>query len=95
MRRYWVDGFLPSEARNTRIGLVVQGKVWMAISGGSGAQDKWDFQLSLPQNMLHKQIRSYVCLIRHFDEHGKLLDIEISKDAAQPAAAVDEASPRS
>ncbi len=72
MRGHWVDGFVLLEAKNTKFGVVVHGQVWM------GPQE-WGFQLSVPQNLLHKPITSYAFTVEQFDPHAKFLGVAISK----------------
>lgn len=97
MRRYWIDGFLPSEVKNSKQGVVVSGRVWMA-EHGSGKQEQWAFEVEVPQNMLHKPIKNYEYNITNFDEVRMLLVLELAKQAAQqvdapePAKHADSAS---
>jgi hypothetical protein len=53
LRRFWIDGFIPEIASNTKYGVDIQGVVWVGM--GARIQQEYRFVASLPQKLLHRK----------------------------------------
>lgn len=52
-KQFWIDGFIPDTAQNTKRGIDIRGIAW--VSDGSRSQHPFQFVVSLPQKMLRKK----------------------------------------
>lgn len=77
LRRFWVDGFQPEIARDTRFGVDVEGMAW--VGKGSRNQFQYRFVVELPQKMLHRRTPGFVIEQLSLDEGNKALQIELAR----------------
>ena len=87
LRRFWVDGFLPENAKDTRYGVDVEGMAW--VGDGPRSQHQYRFIVSLPQKMLHRPTPNFVIERFSIGEEKKMLQIALaySKPITEPGAA--------
>jgi hypothetical protein len=78
LRRFWIDGFLPDGATNTRFGLDVEGTAWVGI--GPRRQDQYRFIASLPQKMLHRKAPGFVIEQLSLDEAQRTLQLTLATE---------------
>jgi hypothetical protein len=85
LRRYWVDGFVPANAINTKRGLDVEGVAWV-MGGGNG---EYRFIASVPQKLLHGKSQSFEIESLSVDEDQHLLEVVVAcrKAIAEAGAA--------
>jgi hypothetical protein len=85
-RGYWIDGFLPRVARNTKLGIEVEGTAW--VVDGTGHQTEYEFVADLPQKLLHRPTPAFVIEALSLDEAHRTLRIELArpKAIAEPSA---------
>ena len=74
---FWIDGFDPIICSNTKLGINVEGMVW--VMEGQKDAHKFRFKLEVPQNLLRKKIKDFEIEILDFDLGGKKLKLGISK----------------
>lgn len=86
LRRFWIDGFLPEVARNTRLGIDVEGVAWV----GDHFRHQWQyrFTVALPQKMICHCKMPFVIERLSLDEQNQTLQIELArlKSLAEPGA---------
>jgi hypothetical protein len=86
LRRFWIDGFLPEVARNTRLGIEVEGVAWV----GDHFRHQWQyrFTIALPQKMLCHRQMPFVIERLSLDERNQTLHIEAARleSGAEPGA---------
>ena len=75
LRRFWIDGFLPNAATNTKAGIDVEGTAWVGTEGRR--QDQYRFVASLPQNMLHRERPGFVIERLSLDEARQTLQLTL------------------
>ena len=77
LRRFWIDGFLPETAKNTKRGVDVEGMAWVGL--GQRRQSQYHFVVSVPQRMLRKR---ETFSIEHLavDEAEKTLQIVVASE---------------
>jgi hypothetical protein len=80
LRRFWIDGFIPETATNTKRGLDVTGAVW--VGEGSWMQYQYRFLASVPQKLLHGHRHGFEIESLSLDEGGQLLEIVITGQKA-------------
>ncbi|MDB6123226.1 MAG: hypothetical protein JWQ71_2219 [Pedosphaera sp.] len=76
LRRFWIDGFIPEAATNTKRGLDVAGVVW--LGKGSRMQYQYRFLASAPQKLLHGHRHDFEIENLSLDEGRQLLEIVIT-----------------
>jgi hypothetical protein len=79
-RGYWIDGFLPQVARNTKFGVEAEGTAW--VVDGAGHQTEYQFIADLPQKLLHRRAPDFVIEALSLDEAHRTLRIELAKPRA-------------
>jgi hypothetical protein len=52
-KQFWIDGFIPDTAENTKRGIDVRGIAW--VDDGARSQHPFQFVVSVPQKMLSKK----------------------------------------
>jgi hypothetical protein len=82
LRRFWIDGFLPENATNTKYGADVEGVAW--VGNGPRRQDQYRFIASLPQKMLHRRTPGFTIERLSLDEGKQVLEIILA--SANPSA---------
>ena len=85
LRRFWIDGFLPDTATNTKYGADVEGIAWVGI--GPRRQEQYRFTASLPQKMLYRQTPGFVIEQLSLDETQQTLHITLAlhKNPTKPS----------
>jgi len=83
-RRYWVDGFVPTNAINTKRGLNVEGVAWVM----GGGKCEYRSIVSVPQKLLHGNRQSLEIQSLSLDEDQHLLEVVVArrKAIAEPDA---------
>ncbi|MBA2435709.1 MAG: hypothetical protein H0W34_09670 [Pyrinomonadaceae bacterium] len=74
-KRFWIDGFIPETAKNTRRGADVEGIVW--VGEGSRKQHELRFIASVPQKLLQRWAQFHIDDIT-IDEARKEVTISLS-----------------
>jgi len=82
LRRFWIDGFLPETAKDTRFGLDVEGMAW--VGDGPRTQSQYRFTVALPQSMLHRRTPGFVIEQLSLDEGNQVLQIELARLKPSP-----------
>src|SRR5262245_26879853 len=86
LRRFWIDGFLPDVAKNTRLGMDVEGVALV----GDHFRHQWQyrFTVALPQKMVRYWKIPFVIERLSLDEGNQTLQIEVArlKSIAEPDA---------
>jgi len=77
LRQFWIDGFRPELARNTKFGIEVEGTAWVA--DGAQNQSEYRFIAVLPQKLLHRRNPTFVIDRLSLDEAHQTLLVELSK----------------
>jgi len=77
LRRFWIDGFLPESATNTKRGADVKGMAWVGIGGRE--QFQYRFVVSVPQKMLHRREAFSIGQLS-IDEAQQTLQIEVTNE---------------
>src|SRR5208337_2126649 len=87
LRRFWVDGFVPELATNTKRGIDAEGAVW--IGEGGRNQYQYRFVAALPQNLLHKMARRFhiESLSLHLGQQFLEIVVASGNRIAEPGAA--------
>ena len=87
LRRFWIDGFLPESAKNTKLGIDVEGVAW--VGDGPRNQEQYRFIASLPQKMLHRAASGFTIEQLSLDQGRQVLQLvlAIPKPIAEPGAA--------
>jgi hypothetical protein len=84
LKRFWIDGFLPEKATNTKFGVDVQGVAWV----GAGPRKQWPygFVASLPQKMLYQRCPQYTIQQLTLDEKEQVLRVVLlaARTGAEP-----------
>lgn len=83
LRRFWIDGFIPQAAKNTKRGLDVEGRAW--VGEGPQMQYQYVFIASVPQKLLHKQVRRFCIENLFLDEAEKSLRMLLAGTERGPA----------
>ena len=76
LRKFWIDGFLPETARDTKFGVEVEGTVWVGERGR--VQYEYHFAASVPQKLLHRRRESFEIESLSLDEAQQLLEVVVS-----------------
>ena len=74
---FWIDGFEPIICSNTKIGIEVEGMVW--VMEGQKEVYKFKFKMEVPQNLLHKKIENYKFEVTLLDFSRKKIELKIKK----------------
>src|SRR5690349_6931798 len=74
LRGFWIDGFSPGLARNTKSGLEVEGTAW--VMGRTTGE--YQFITVLPQKLLHRRNPAFVIDGLSFDEGHRTLRIVLA-----------------
>src|SRR5579859_2668116 len=77
LRRFWIDGFLPETAKDTRFRVDVEGMAW--VGDGPRKQSQYRFTVGLPQRMLHRRTPGFVIERLSLDEGNQVLQIELAR----------------
>ena len=77
LRRFWIDGFLPESATDTKRGADVEGMAWVGIGGSE--QYQYRFVVSVPQKMLHRR-ETFSIERLSLDEAQQTLQIEVTNE---------------
>jgi len=77
LNNFWIDGFDPTNCSNTKIGINVEGMVW--VMEGQKDVHKFRFKVEVPQNLLHKKIEDFKFEVLIFDFSGKKVELRIRK----------------
>ncbi len=91
LRRFWIDGFIPNSATNTRRGLDVEGAAWVVDGRGDHS---YQFVTSIPQNMLHKRTRDFEIESLTLDCDRAVLRLIISERRLENAPTIELILPR-
>jgi len=89
LRRYWIDGFIPTNAINTKRGINVEGVAWVGQVGRT--QYEYCFRASVPQKLLggHSQNFEIESLSLDEDQHFSEVVVACRKAIAEPDAALN------
>jgi len=79
-RGYWIDGFLPQVAKNTKSGLEVEGTAW--VVDGAGNQMEYQFVADLPQKLLNRRAPAFIINGLTLDERHRMLRVKLAKPSA-------------
>lgn len=82
LRRFWVDGFLPDSARDTKFGADFEGTAWVGV--GARRQERFRFIASLPQEMLVRKAPAFVIELLSLDEAQQKLHLTLALPAPRP-----------
>lgn len=74
---FWIDGFNPINCSNTKIGIDVEGIVW--VMKGQKEVHKFRFKVEVPQNLLYKKIEDFTFELILLDFSRKKLELRIKK----------------
>ena len=74
LRRHWVDGFIPTNAIDTKRGLNVEGAAW--VMGESECE--YRFLASIPQKLLHGRRQKYEIESLTLDKDHHLLELVVA-----------------
>jgi hypothetical protein len=88
LRRFWIDGFIPEIAKNTKRGADIEGIVW--VGERPRYQHEFRFVASIPQKLLHRREQFHIDDIA-IDEARKQVTLSLSppsspNQALQPTA---------
>ena len=89
LRRYWVDGFVPTNAINTKRGLDVEGVAWVMGAG----KCEYHFIASVPQKLLHGKRQSFEIESLTLDEDQHSLEVVVTCQKAAEANASPNGGP--
>jgi len=89
LRRYWIDGFIPTNAMNTKRGIDIEGVAW--VGQGGRTQYEYRFRASVPQKLLHGHSQNFEIESLSLDEDQHLLEVVVAcrKAIAEPDAALN------
>lgn len=76
LRPFWIDGFLPESATDTKRGVDVTGIAW--VGKGSRNQHPYRFIVSVPQAMLVRRRRSFFIEDLLLDATQQTLRIQVA-----------------
>lgn len=80
LRRFWIDGFLPETAKDTKFGIDVEGVAW--VGDGPRKQQQYRFTASLPQKMLHRQNPGFAIEQLSLDEGQQVLQVALASSTS-------------
>lgn len=75
LRRFWIDGFLPEDVKDTKRGVNVEGTAW--VGTGPRMQYPYRFVVSVPQKMLHRRRQTYSIEQLFLDDAEQMLQIAL------------------
>lgn len=82
LRQFWVDGFLPDRAMDTKFGADFDGTAWVGV--GARRQERFRFIASLPQEMLARKAPAFVIEKLSLDETQQTLRLTLALPTARP-----------
>ncbi len=87
LRRHWVDGFIPTNATDTKRGLSVEGVAWVMGEG----ECEYRFSASIPQKLLRGRRDKYEIESLSLDKTHHLLELVVAslKAVAEQSAPPD------
>ena len=78
LRRFWIDGFIPESITDTKHGVNIEGRAWVA--SGAREQCQYRFVISVPQKMLHRRRQAFYIQRFSLDEVEHTLQIEVASE---------------
>lgn len=73
---FWIDGFLPEGAKNTKRGVDVEGTAWVCRGA---AQFPWRFVARVPQNLLRPDDRHFQIESLALDQEQEVLIVAVAR----------------
>lgn len=77
LNNLWIDGFEPIDCLNIKIGIDVEGMVW--VMEGQEEVHNFKFKMEVPQNLLYKEIEDFKFEVILLDFAAKKLELRIKK----------------